>query len=687
MDDHADQIRAAFERIVADAPEPPELPDAAAGSEAGTASRTQGLLVAAVAAVVVLVAVGAVVLVRSVGSPVAPGTGPISTTELGYVDTTEVAPSTVDSVDVAFVVDPALDVASWEVHLEPAVEERGMVTSVVAGDVAAARVGDLPPLLRGDAPGVIVAQGLRAGVEDRILDALAMGTPIPGLALADHQGTPIEFIADRLFGVVVTSNGETSTFVSPRIDDALGRQAAWFGIRVLMGETGRLGRVTGAEAVAIRALAVDDYGRPDFLEERWRRLAGQACLLTERREPLDPVVEQLVGEGFDAGRASSLSERIVEIACPEEIPWQQLAPVAWGSPRGFAAAAVAEMPVKVPPAPVDPEVDCCASPPFETGIPLGPDDLTDADRRLVREAAAPMLEVGDTPPPYTAYVLFRDRRDLVVVLEGGDGFRRAFTVRREGDGLLTEILAQAGKPSYTFGDRSMRIVWVDVPVNTAWVSLTTVEQNTPDARQTIQLPYARAVFFAVDEPSYDQYIQLFAQDASGEVLGGVELLVDGGGCSGRGLNPEVDAQPGLPEPVAETRAAIARAAATCDVATLAGLAADPNGFFFWVETPPTAQDLADHDRRTGELRRLYETLRTPFGVRSIADAEGRRHDVYLWPSAAAYDRFEDIPAGEWARTEAILGDLDERQFADSGFIDFRVGIRADGLWSFALAGE
>ena len=682
MDDHADKIRAAFARIVAEAPEPPEMPDAATDAVGGR--RGRGPLTALAAAAVVLIVIGAAALLRPSAPAVTPGTAP--TSEAVYVDTTLVAPGEVSMVDVAFLIDPSVDVSSWEAHLEAAAigpNGEAKIDVLDAGTVAAIAGPTLGGRVR--PVGVVVVQGLSADAGARIVDALGSGAPIPGITVSDGDGGSVALSDELLRAVVVSSREGISPFVSPSVDEPLRADLAGLGIRVLMRQTGRFGVVTGTEALTVRAVAVDGFGRPDLLEERWRRLIEQACDAVESDGSLEPVAEQFVGDGFGMDRASALVERIVAIACPEAIPPDDLQIVPWPPAGGFDAVAVAQMPVQVPAAP---EPVCCASPgsPFETGVPLGPGDLTDADRELIRQAAAPMFEVGGTPPPYRAFAVFRYRKDLVVVLEGGNGFRRAFTVRREGDGILTEILAEAGQPAYTFGDRSVRIVWLDVPPGTAWVSLTSPIVGS-EPRPAIQRPYAGAVFFAIARPSFDQYVQLIAQDADEDVLGGVELLVDGGGCSARGLDPEIEPQPGLPEEVAATRAAIARAAASCDLAALADLAAYPEGFYFWLAAPPTAQNLADVDRRTGELRTLYQTLRTPFGVRPIADAEGVWHDVYLWPSAAAYDRFEDVPAQEWTRTEDLLGDLDERQFADSGFIDFRIGIRADGLWSFALAGD
>ena len=79
----------------------------------------------------------------------------------------------------------------------------------------------------------------------------------------------------------------------------------------------------------------------------------------------------------------------------------------------------------------------------------------------------------------------------------------------------------------------------------------------------------------------------------------------------------------------------------------------------------------------GLLERPYGTVDTP-----------QRRRQYVWPSAFAYDQWEQVPADE---REALTPLYDEDDFAGfeqfGAYIGHRVGIAENGDWLFFVAGD
>ena len=153
-------------------------------------------------------------------------------------------------------------------------------------------------------------------------------------------------------------------------------------------------------------------------------------------------------------------------------------------------------------------------------------------------------------------------------------------------------------------------------------------------------------------------------------------------CSAAGMDVPAD-QEGLPDRVAETRIAIAEAAIACDFTTLESLASPDlvtsfggGGF----ENIPIWEEEGTYPA----LALLVGLLDAPYAAQ---DYEGLpRH--YYWPSAFAYDSWEEIPQADM---EALLTvytqeELDEAA-AFGSYALWRIGITEDGEWRFFVAGD
>lgn len=172
------------------------------------------------------------------------------------------------------------------------------------------------------------------------------------------------------------------------------------------------------------------------------------------------------------------------------------------------------------------------------------------------------------------------------------------------------------------------------------------------------------------------------------MMAALDLLAPGNQarCSAAGADRPPQ-QPGLPEPVARMRADIAGAALACDYAALAALALEgPSPQFtysFGDRGDPAAYwRTAEADGRP-VLRHLVQLLSTPFGTR-----DGAGSAQYVWPSAFAYETWEEVPAEARRALGSVYSDDDLAQFAAFGsYAGLRIGITASGDWLFFVGGD
>src|SRR5919106_3492163 len=148
-------------------------------------------------------------------------------------------------------------------------------------------------------------------------------------------------------------------------------------------------------------------------------------------------------------------------------------------------------------------------------------------------------------------------------------------------------------------------------------------------------------------------------------------------CSASGMSAELAEQVRLPAPVAETRRAIAEAAAVCDYEVLEGMALSNGRFTYsFGEGKGPAAFWRDAEGRGEEPLGLLVRL---LGLPHVK--EGR---VYTWPSAAG----ARAPDQDWESLEAVFTEEEIAQWRRFGaYIGYRVGITASGDWAFYVAGD
>jgi len=133
---------------------------------------------------------------------------------------------------------------------------------------------------------------------------------------------------------------------------------------------------------------------------------------------------------------------------------------------------------------------------------------------------------------------------------------------------------------------------------------------------------------------------------------------------------------GLPEPVAETHAALLAAAESGDYEALRRLIPDEFSYTFGApeEDDPIAywQELEEAGEES-PIEILARILDLPYTLSG---------GMYVWPFA--FDKQEE----ELTRHERrLLGDLAVYSGAGSGFLGWRAGIEPDGTWRFFIAGD
>ena len=143
------------------------------------------------------------------------------------------------------------------------------------------------------------------------------------------------------------------------------------------------------------------------------------------------------------------------------------------------------------------------------------------------------------------------------------------------------------------------------------------------------------------------------------------------------FEPAPVAVTGLPEPVAQTHAALLAAAEAHDEQALEALI-EPNEFryTFGEEVPggPLASwRSVEQQTGTDPIDTLARVLKLPYVL-----SQG----IFVWPFA--YDK----EPGEMSEYElSLLGDLMPEGLSEVGYLAWRAGIRPDGRWIFFIAGD
>jgi hypothetical protein len=156
-------------------------------------------------------------------------------------------------------------------------------------------------------------------------------------------------------------------------------------------------------------------------------------------------------------------------------------------------------------------------------------------------------------------------------------------------------------------------------------------------------------------------------------------------CSGASATG-VTEQEGLPVAVAETRRAIAEAAASCDYESLESLALAGSAEFtysFGERGAPGRYWRRQEQRGEEPLRFLVELLDRPFATQEV------RGDVhYVWPSAFDYRGWARVPEAHREALRPLYDDQDFAAFQEFGaYLGYRVGITEEGDWIFFVAGD
>jgi hypothetical protein len=153
------------------------------------------------------------------------------------------------------------------------------------------------------------------------------------------------------------------------------------------------------------------------------------------------------------------------------------------------------------------------------------------------------------------------------------------------------------------------------------------------------------------------------------------------GCSGA-LAADLVEQTGLPEAVAEKRAAIYAAARACDWVALESLMADPFSYTFGVDEDPIAYWQEREAAGDRVIFYLAELLNRPVGTQYTVDVT-----YYVWPSAFIPE-WAAVPEAHREALRPLYDDEDFAGFADfGGYIGYRVGITEDGEWVYFIAGD
>lgn len=160
-------------------------------------------------------------------------------------------------------------------------------------------------------------------------------------------------------------------------------------------------------------------------------------------------------------------------------------------------------------------------------------------------------------------------------------------------------------------------------------------------------------------------------------------VADDGSCSGGLYYPSTYPQEDLPEAVVQTLGKITLFGSRCWFDDLELVAGDGFTASFGGGDP---SDLWTRQEENGEqpMYQLMRILDMPHGTVDLGDQL-----MYVWPSAAAFDGpWDEMPDVDKEPLRALYDEEDFADFASfGGYIGYRIGITADGDWSFFVAGD
>jgi hypothetical protein len=163
--------------------------------------------------------------------------------------------------------------------------------------------------------------------------------------------------------------------------------------------------------------------------------------------------------------------------------------------------------------------------------------------------------------------------------------------------------------------------------------------------------------------------------------GGSTTTTPATGCSGA-LAADLVEQTGVPEAVAEKRAAIHAAAQACDWVALESLMADSFSYTFGVDEDPIAYWQEREAAGDRVMFYLAELLNRPVGIQAAGDIT-----YYAWPSAFVTE-WSAVPEADREALHPLYGDEEFAFWAEAGgYIGYRVGILEDGTWVYFIAGD
>jgi hypothetical protein len=147
-------------------------------------------------------------------------------------------------------------------------------------------------------------------------------------------------------------------------------------------------------------------------------------------------------------------------------------------------------------------------------------------------------------------------------------------------------------------------------------------------------------------------------------------------CSGAGA-PPLEEQPELPPEVAGTRSSVAETAAACDIDGLAQLARrDPAfGYAFGAAGDPMDYWIQLEAAGEAPLGHLLAILNLPYGILEAPAPN------YMWPSAATYPTWSEVPRADQEAVISALGAEYEEEFRiHDVYTGPRTAILENGTW-------
>lgn len=139
----------------------------------------------------------------------------------------------------------------------------------------------------------------------------------------------------------------------------------------------------------------------------------------------------------------------------------------------------------------------------------------------------------------------------------------------------------------------------------------------------------------------------------------------------------------VPEDVLVTLLEVLDAAQACDYDRLESIAGDAFTASFGGGDPSELWSM-EEEQGYMPMYWLVSVLNLPHGT-----IETENGNLYVWPAAHAHDgSWETMPEEDLAALRTLFGEDDLQEFADfGGYFGYRVGIWANGDWSFFVAGD